>query len=282
MKARDKAGASDQQAMMDREREWFEHYYGTDPVQFDETGKMVQPRPVRDVPKRSLAIKTKDGKDLEGAIDEIIRILPIKEKPGDDYSTMPVDPIDPKLPKLPGLPDDKVGIMPIVPPGVEKPEAEVIKGLQAGLNMLSNKQNQSPLPNTPKVQKLKEDGIAGPKTAFGLKKALVDQGTGKVSEAVALGQFKETVKKAKKDGPQNLAGELGATFGPLLGKKKAPKQGFQPEGLALQDTLNDLGAGLKDDGIVGPKTTDAFSQIAKTADEDDLVNRFGYNLGFDF
>jgi len=75
MKARDKSGPSDQQAMMDREQEWFEHYYGTDPVQFDETGKMVQPRPVRDVPKRSEAIKTKDGKDLEGAIDEIIHGL---------------------------------------------------------------------------------------------------------------------------------------------------------------------------------------------------------------
>ncbi|NVK19322.1 MAG: hypothetical protein HWE30_11550 [Methylocystaceae bacterium] len=69
MKARDNAGTSDQQAMMDREREWFEHYYGTDPVQFDETGKMVQPRPVRDVPKQTLPIKTKDGKDLDGAID---------------------------------------------------------------------------------------------------------------------------------------------------------------------------------------------------------------------
>lgn len=292
--------------MFKREREWFDHTYGTGPVQFDETGKMIQPQPVRKTPVQSKPIKSKDGKDLDTAIGDVISKIPVDsdgyynnppfydEKKGEWFR---FNPETGEHDKLPGNYVNKGGnegtvritdgpdIMPYSDQqkGLNNvDEQKVIKVLQAGLNILSNQQNQSPLPNTPKVQILKEDGIAGPKTAFGLKKALVDQGTGKVSEAVALGQFKETVKKAKKDGPQNLAGELGASFGPLLGKKKAPKQGFQPEGLALQDTLNDLGAGLKDDGIVGPKTTDAFSKIAKTTDEDDLVNRFAYNLGFDF
>lgn len=241
MKAREKASSQDKQDMMMREREWFEHYYGTEPIKFDETGKMIQPSPARPLPNQSQPIRTKDGTDLNEAIDQIVALLPQK---GD--------------------------------------EPELIKGVQSGLNILTNKQNQSPLPNTPKTAKLKEDGIAGPKTALGLKKALLNKGTAKVSEALALGQFKETVKKAKKDGPQNLADELGATFSPLLPKNKSPKDGFQPEGLVLQDTLNDLGAVLKDDGNVGPKTEAAFGQIAKSKDEDELVNQFGYNLGFEF
>jgi len=241
MKAREKASNAEKQAMMDRERAWFEHYYGTNPVQFDDTGKMVQPQPVRPMPKQPSPIKTIEGQDLEAAVSAVLEQLP-----------------------------------------EQKEEVDLVKGLQAGLNMMTNKQNQSPLPSAPKQVKLKEDGVAGPKTSIGLKKALVEKGTGKVSEALAMGQFKETVKKAKKEGPQNLSDELSQTFSPLLPKKKSPKDDFQVEGLALQDTLNDLGAGLKDDGIVGPKTTDAFAQIAKKTDEDDLANRFAYNMGFDF
>ncbi|MDV7341767.1 hypothetical protein RYZ26_19355 [Terasakiella sp. A23] len=241
MKAREKASNTEKQAMMDREREWFEYYYGINPVEFDDTGKMIQPQPVRSMPKQPSPIKTIEGQDLEAAVSAVIDQLP-----------------------------------------QEKEEGDVVKGIQSGLNMLTNKDNQSPLPGAAKQVKLKEDGVAGPKTSFGLKKALVEKGTGKVAEALALGQFKEVVKKAKKEGPQNLADELSQTFSPLLPKKKSPKEGFQVEGLALQDTLNDLGANLKDDGIVGQKTSDAFTQIVKKTDEDDLTGRFAYNLGFDF
>ncbi|NVJ92526.1 MAG: hypothetical protein HWE34_12750 [Methylocystaceae bacterium] len=292
MKAREKALPQDKAGMLQRERQWFDHYYGNDPVKYDETGKMVQPAPVRSIPQEPVPIKTKDGKDPGEALERIIGNLPgmtggighalnppvyNEEKatgPLGSVNGVPVEPGQTGQNRQAIQSDRHLAVMPS--------EEQVIKGLQAGLNMLSNKQNQSPLPNVPKTTALKEDGVNGPKTSFGLKKALVDHGTSKVSEAVALGQFKETAKKAKTSGVENLAGELGAAFKPLLGNQKSPKDGFQSEGLALQDTLNDLGAGLKDDGIVGPKTHNAFHQIAKKTDEDELTQRFADNLGFSF
>ncbi|WP_165602607.1 hypothetical protein [Candidatus Terasakiella magnetica] len=300
MKEREKVSGPDVRDMMLREREWFDHYYGNTPVEFDETGKMVQPKPVRRVPTQPVPIRTADGKEIDAAIEEIIARLPQSDGDEGDVRISPIEggvdlpihppksglPEQPGIQPVPGMPDMKKPI-----PGDDNPthtilpikeEGEIIKGIQSGLNFLSGKKNNTPLPNVSKTVKLKEDGVIGPKTSFGLKKALVDNGTNKVSEAIALGQFKETVKKAKKQGPQNLAGELGATFKPLLGTQKPPKEGFQPEGLALQDTLNDLGANLKDDGIVGPKTEEAFGQIVKAKDEDEIMDKFGFNLGFDF
>ncbi|MDV7340956.1 hypothetical protein RYZ26_15220 [Terasakiella sp. A23] len=298
--------------MFRREREWFENAYGNQEVEYDETGKMKQPKMRGPVYAHPTPMKTKDGQDLHAGISQIVDQaiggvgspieginLPFydEEKGGwvqfdpmtGGYNKVPAGPAQEKgrephptdyvkLPyehMQPGEIDESV-------PVITKKAPDVVKGIQSGLNMLTNKQNQSPLPGAVKQVKLKEDGVAGPKTSLGLKKALVENGTGKVAEAVAMGQFKEVVKKAKKEGPQNLADELSQTFSPLLPKKKSPKDGFQMEGLALQDTLNDLGAGLKDDGIVGPKTTDAFTQAAKKTDEDDLINRFAYNMGFNF
>lgn len=264
MKQREQASFQEKQDMMQRERQWFDHMYGNQPVEFDETGRMVQPKPIRSIPVMPRPIQTPDGQELEDAIEDIIGRLPIEG------------------PVVPGQPEMEKPPFEDVRPMQAKNEGDMVKAMQSGLNILSNKQNQSPLPNSSKMAKLKEDGDLGPKTSFALKKALVDNGAPKVSEALALGQFKEIVKKTKKDGPQNLAGDLAATFSPLLPKKKSPKETFQSEGLALQDTLNDFGADLKDDGIVGPKTEEAFNNIAKTVDEDDLVNQFGSNLGFSF
>jgi len=268
-------------------REMFEANYGNGEAGFDETGRMMQPKPIRSIPSTPVPVRTNDGQDLENAMRDIWDRLPKKDKNGDPIVGIPEGPVDD------GFPDDGfVGIPEFKNPDRgypgEIPDIQMVKGIQSGLNMLSNKKNQSPLPGKQMTVKLKEDGLVGPKTSFGLKKALVNNGSPKVSEAIALGQFKETMKKAKAAGPQNLASELGAVFAPLLGSKKTPKEGFQPEGLALQDTLNDLGASkkgyelLKDDGIVGPKTEAAFDLVAKSTDEDELINQFGYNLGFDF
>ena len=287
--------------MFEQERKWFEANYGTGDVLYDDTGQMIPPQPIRNIPKTPTVIKMKDGQNIDDAVDDVLGKLliggndvailpgqpqvndgePMTGKPIGTVEGQPAFDLEKMLQEaspeeIAELNKKKYSTEPVAP---IKGEKEVVKGMQSGLNILTSMQNQSPLPNIPKIAKLKEDGVVGPKTSFALKKALVDNGTNKVSEALALGQFKETVKKAKNEGPQNLAGELGATFGPLLPKKKAVEQ---PEGLALQDTLNDFGANLKDDGIVGPKTEDAFGQIAKTKDEDELVNQFGYNLGFDF
>lgn len=334
--------------MFAREREWFDANYGTQPVKYDETGKMIQPGFLGNIFKDIKPVRTIDGQDLDDALGDVVVKLPygvgdgtvgfnnpfydektggyrmwdegeskyvdIPAGDGQPDNELPDDATDEEkyedakrkqfIEDMPpeenepaytgGSPnfDEMIGEMrPAVPnaPILDQPsEGEVVKGIQSGINILSNKTNRSPLPNAPKIIKLKEDGFVGPKTSLGLKKALVNHGSGKVSEAIAIGQFKGSVKKAKKSGPQNLAKDLSATFAPLLGTKKTPKNGFQPEGLALQDTLNDLGASkkgfepLKDDGIVGPKTEAALGLVAKSTDEDELANQLGYNLGFDF
>jgi len=251
--------------MMEREREWFDHFYSNGEVQYDETGKMIQPQPIRPVPREPVRVKDKDGTDITDALKKLLKQMPTELK--DDYVSL--DPIemgqDPVKAKEPSQGD----------------ATQMVKKIQSGLNILSGKKNQVAGPASGKTPMLKEDGVIGPKTAQGLQKALVKEGTGKVSEALALGQFKETVKKAKKEGPQNLAAELGATFSPLIANAKSPKEGFQPEGLALQDTLNDLGERLKDDGVVGPKTQAAFDRVVKSKPEDQIVGQFAQNLGFE-
>lgn len=251
--------------MMQREREWFDHYYGTQEIKHDETGKMIQPKPIRPIPRTSVKVKDRDGADITDALKKLLDQMPAELK--DD--SVSLDPME-------------MGQDPVKAKQALQGDAkQMVKKIQSGLNILSGKKNQVAGPVSEKTPLLKEDGIIGPKTAQGVQTALVKEGTGKVSEALALGQFKETVKKAKKDGPQNLAAELGATFSPLIANAKSPKEGFQPEGLALQDTLNDLGENLKDDGIVGPKTQAAFGRVVKSKPEDQIVGQFAQNLGFD-
>ncbi len=258
--------------LFNREREWFVHHFGDQEIGYDETGKMKQPKPIRPVRKKPVPTKTPDGKELGEAFEYLIgSVSPISR---------PVHRMLPYRPHEGGIPNEDAGGQ--VKPAIMPNEANIVRAMQSGLNVLSGQKNQSPLPGAPKTPMLKEDGIVGPKTAQAMKKAVMENGTPKVAEALALGKVKETVKKAKTNGAQNLAEELSATFSPLIGSAKSPKDGFQPEGLALQDTLNDLGANLKDDGIVGPKTKAAFEQMAKTQDVDEIVNRFAHNLGFDF
>jgi len=258
--------------LFNREREWFAHHFGDQEIGHDETGKMKQPQPIRPIRKKPVLTKTPDGKGLLDAFEHLVTQIP--------PSSGPVNRILPYRPNEGQIPNEGAGGQ--LKPALMPNEANIVRAMQSGLNVLSGQKNQSSLPGASKTRMLKEDGIVGPKTAQAMKKAVMENGTPKVAEALALGKVKETVKDAKTNGAQNLSGELRATFAPLIGNAKSPKDGFQPEGLALQDTLNDLGANLKDDGIVGPKTQAAFEQVAKTQDTDEIVNRFAQNLGFDF
>jgi len=266
--------------LFNREREWFAHHFGDQEIGYDETGKMKQPQPIRPIRKNPVSTKTPDGKELGEALEYLVGPVSPSELEQMQSDTVYLGG-SPNFEESTGTYRRPPGTG-IVPIKGENDEAHIVRALQSGLNLLNGQKNQSPLPGAPKTPMLKEDGIVGPKTSQAMKKALMKNETPKVAEAMALGKAKETVKKAKTNGAENLAEELGATFSPLIGNAKLPKDGFQPEGLALQDTLNDLGANLKDDGIVGPKTKAAFEQIAKTKDADEIVYRFAHNLGFDF
>ncbi len=178
------------------EREWFDNAYGTQQVEYDETGKMKQPRISRTIATKPKSAKTKDGKDLNEAIGEVVDRLPYKnwdfmiernapfynEEKGGWYRFDPKTGKHLEMPnykgpqmgqarfnKAPSWPVDHAlsGNKPAVEPDisqsvVSKPAPEIVKGLQAGLNMMTNKQNQSPLPSAPKQVKTASPGRKRP------------------------------------------------------------------------------------------------------------------------
>ncbi len=154
-------------------------------------------------------------------------------------------------------------------------KVDTIRGLQTGINRTKEK-TEVPL---------KIDGMFGPKSATGLKKAIAALGPTKISEANALGQFQHKAEKAKKSGDtKNLILDVSTRFESLLSSKKDPKE--NTVGLALQTAINETNKDddqipmLKEDGIIGPKTEDVFGMTVKKKDTEDLTDNFGYFLGF--
>ncbi len=123
----------------------------------------------------------------------------------------------------------------------------VVKNLQRGLNLGKPEEQED----------LKLDGDYGPKTDFALKTALTQKGTGKVKEALALGQIADHAEQSEYGQAESgLADFAKSTLGPLYpsGKEEAPNK-------VLQESLNDLGRQYKEDdwqdlkldGWIGPK-----------------------------
>ncbi|NQU61001.1 MAG: hypothetical protein HQ512_07710 [Rhodospirillales bacterium] len=150
-----------------------------------------------------------------------------------------------------------------------------VKRLQGGINLLGSAAPQ-----------LKEDGDFGPKTRTGLRQAAAKLGAPNVEEGLALGRFNDFVKSGGKEGFGGLAKETEKNFSTLFRDpvKSARRPEDRAEVVTLQETLNDLGGKeiepLKLDGDIGPKTTDAFSQLAATLGPERLTKKFGEFLGF--
>ena len=125
---------------------------------------------------------------------------------------------------------------------------------------------------------LKEDDIMGPKSQKALQEALMQQGTGTVEEAVGLGQFENLTEKIRDRGgrPEEMSAGMQRIFMSLLGQGSGMGAAVQ----VLQDTLNDQGEDLKDDGVLGPKTAASFASVARKANPRALAQSFGSNLGF--
>ncbi|MBC7906026.1 MAG: hypothetical protein H7Y60_04650 [Rhodospirillaceae bacterium] len=168
-------------------------------------------------------------------------------------------------------------------------QAEGVKGLQRGLNMLND---ANPLPSRSpaygpytKLEILDEDGQYGPQTDFALKHATARLGAPKVAEALALGRFNTFARNAQRSGnPDGLEQATHAAFGSLL---RSPRDGGpKVEAGVLQETLNGIGAqrhddwqDLKVDNWIGPKTTDAFGQLLRVEDSDALTQALARRMG---
>ncbi len=148
----------------------------------------------------------------------------------------------------------------------------VVKALQSGLNLMG--------------RSLKVDGDPGSKTRAAVVDAVVKNSPGKIDEARALGAFKSFASrlKTKLATPDELSRIVKKDVTPLLtgqrGGDGADKTTIAST--ALQQGLNDLKpeTKLKEDGVVGPKTTDAFNAAVKNDGGDDVTKSFGRSLGF--
>ncbi len=227
---------------------WFSHVYSDEPVKHDAMGRMIDPKPVNPPPSKPLALRNADGHDLKAGLRRIgARILAAAKDSG---------------------------------------MGDAVKSLQGGLNKLERwRQAESNSKRETSSPPLKEDGVLGPKTKTALKKILAKHGTAQAENAQALGGFHNYAEAGRKGGFKDLAKTVDKSFGSLFRDQAKPKAVKEPrqESLALQDTVNHFGekqfgrdkwTPLKDDGWIGPKTTDAFAKVAKAVNPERLTRRF--------
>lgn len=253
----------ERQAVADVEKAFFDDKFGTDPAEFDARGRMIEPEPKKPINKEPVPIRTADGRPLEAALKRIGRKV-IRNAETDGF-------------------------------------ASAVRGLQGGLNILDEVwtppivPEERPQPRRPGVftivPRLKEDGVFGPKTRMGLKRAVIALGAPKVEEGIALGRLDQFARDGRKEGFGRLGEVTEGSFGPLFRdpRKVSPRPTERAEAVTLQETLNDLGKTrfarerfppLKLDGAIGPKTIDAFGRIASTLGPARVTRRFGEFLGF--
>lgn len=235
------AGSADRDDINDQLTAFYEHTYGTDPVPVDDTGKAVDPAPKHPIPTKSSPVAMKSGGDLADGLKRVATTL--TRAAANDGA------------------------------------APVVTALQRGLNMGGHQ--------------LRVDGDPGPKTLAAVKKTLVKDGPAKIDEARALGAFNgfATDAKSKKTSvaANDLDGFVRKTVEPLFDAKaddttEATNPRPMVAGVALQKSLNELAANdtkpLKEDGVLGSKTVDAFQNALAASDIDDLTGSFSSALGF--
>ena len=233
------------------EKGFFDHFFGNQPIEPDAAGRTMEPQPIRPIPQTPTPVSTADGEPLGKGLRRIGRMV-VRDARDD------------------GL-------------------ASVIKHLQGGLNILG--EAKAPKDGAAILPKLKEDGVFGPKSRSGLKRAVASLGTPKVEEGLALGRFNAFARDGRKEGFGRLKEVTEGSFGLLFRNpaKTTRRPSKRLEAVTLQEALNDLGAAhfgrdtfkpLGLDGDIGPKTTDAFSQLAAALGHERLTKRFGEFLGF--
>lgn len=271
MKARIAMPAGDpaRDDMFARERDYFRHAYGDSPARTDATGRLVDSeaptsRPVADDAARGIWTNA-FAKGLRRVGLDIARAA-----------------------NRDGVPN-------------------AVRDLQRGLNLMADTNTGEG--GRASLLALRVDGAFGPKTRTALRRAVAGQGAGKAREGIALGRFLGGLEAARgrvsDDG--TMVVDTDGIFGPLFGRKTRvepvplvpyrsanppvamPKGEPRPEAEALQETLNDFGprlmeggrwTPLKEDGVIGPKTTRAFNALARIADPAAFATRFGKLLGF--
>lgn len=242
------------------ERAFYDDAYGPDPAETDETGRLMTPAARRPINADAVPAHTVDGMDLSRAVGRLAeRVADIAETQG---------------------------------------SRDAVRFLQRGLSILNQAVTEasggSPdrVPSAgPMFQDLADDGDPGPKTRAALRTVAARLGSPKIEEALALGRFEAALRGLA--GGASAAGlrEItSASFAELFRDPAAIGPHIPTEeGESLQMTVNDLGkvllgprgfTGLREDGIVGPKTEAALMRVLKAAGPRRLTETMGRNLGF--
>lgn len=266
------AGA-EKEALFRFERAFFDDKFGDEPVEFDATGRLIEPRVKQEINQQPVPARTPDGSDLIRATEHLARrVADVAASEG---------------------------------------TSDAVRFLQRGLNILNRAVTRTKDARTaadanpergdgrPRMgfdvsslfQDLKDDGLPGPKTRSALRTAIARLGPAKVEEALALGRFDNVIRglsNGKMDG--DLKSESQVAFGHLFRDRKIRSpEGHTEEGESLQMAINDLGfallgrdafKGLREDGVVGPKTQDAFKRVLAASGPNRMTDALGRNLGF--
>jgi len=233
------------------EKGFFDHFFGNEPVGPDAAGRTMEPKPIRPIPETPKPVATADGRPLRVGLRRIGRRI-VRDARDD------------------GL-------------------ASVIKRLQGGLNLLG--EAKAPKDGTAPLATLNEDGVFGPKSRSGLRRAVTTFGVPKVEEGLALGGFGEFARDGRIQGFDKLREATEKSFASLFRNPAKPVR--RPaeciEAVTLQETLNNLSRSqsgnerftpLKLDGDIGPRTTETFGRITNALGPERVTKRFGEFLGF--
>ena len=257
-------------ALFDLERAHYDSVYGTGPVDRDGTGKMIQmdsPAAGNEMPVPAL---DKDGRPLAEAVNAIAETVA-------------------------GLAQNEG-------------TGSAVSALQRGLNLLGKEPWRTPDFNPKSWDErrqagrehtafplfggpypLKEDGLVGPKTRSALRNAVAAWGKPRVEEGLALGRFDRFARSASAGQPSGgLKSAAEKAFGPLFPQRVTLPAEPRPEGYGLQMAINDLSRNaaardfrpLAEDGVIGPKTSEAFASTVRNTGADRFAEQLGKTMGF--
>ena len=236
------------QTTSDKLGEWTPHFYGDGPVQYDATGRMLTPQPIRPIPTTPTPARDADGVDIDASMKNFAQWMADNAKTAGGSAS--------------SVKDTQDG---------QNQAARIAAGRWPPDNLLKVDGVLGPKTRSSIFATLADKGTAQAKMASAL---------GGFHNRVVAG-----AKRDQGDLDKTTESIFGSLF---RGSEKLPQKAPRRESYALQDTLNELGpryftAGkrtpLKRDGVIGPKTKQDFGRVAWASEPNTFSVAFGKNLG---
>ncbi len=265
------------------EKAYFEDAYGTGQVERDAAGRMIEPKPRRALPAEPKPATTPDGEKLAEAMARIGR--KVAGAAADEGEADAVKGLQSGLNLLARVLAGRFGGRAAFP-GRTPDFNPAVRGRSAAPRRR---------PGSVIWPELRTDGVVGPKTRAAVRGAAAELGVGRIDEGLALGRFGRYARRVETGRARagDLADSVARDFAPLFGKPTKARPGGVSggggEGFAVQAAINDLGADvigkgryqpIREDGVLGPRTRDAFARVVTAGGANRFTVGLGRNLGF--